>query len=123
MPSPILASACLLGIRCRYDGKRLRIPKEIKRILKSNYVVFVCPEQLGGLRTPRPKNYIFGEKVIDEKGTDVTENFLKGAKEVLRITRTFKIKTAYLKAKSPSCGENGITKRLLERAGIKVILI
>ncbi len=121
--SPILVSACLLGINCRYDGSHLPISKRIKGLLKSGSVIFICPEQLGGLPTPRPKNYLVGKRVINEMGADVTKNFLKGAKEVVRIAKLFGVKVAYLKSNSPSCGKDGMTKHKLEKAGIKIILI
>ncbi len=121
--APILVSACLLGINCRYDGKRIRrIPNKIRRLRKSGLIP-VCPEQLGGLPTPRPKNYSFGKRVRNEKGEDVTKNFIKGAKEVVKIAKMFKVKVAYLKSNSPSCGKDGITKIRLEKAGVKIILV
>lgn len=116
----IIISACLLGIKCRYDGKRLR--RRIK--LYGEKVIPVCPEQLGGLSTPRPKA-IINEKgrAVSEKGEDLTRNFLIGAREVLKITKMFGAKKAYLKSNSPSCGASGITAQKLKKVGIKVIWV
>ena len=96
----------------------------------------ICPEQLGGLSTPREPSEQRGNKVITKSGKDVTENFVKGAKEVLKLARLFGIKEAILKQRSPSCGYgqiydgtfsgtvikgDGVTTALLKINGIKVI--
>lgn len=104
--------------------------------------VFVCPEQLGGLSTPRPPARIHGgtgadvidgkAKVLTNKGVDVTEQFLKGAHEALKMAQLVNAREAILKERSPSCGSDhiygddgmidgqGVTAALLERHGIKV---
>jgi len=138
-----LVSACLLGLRCRYDGTHKR-SDEVIRLIKSGFTLLpVCPEQLGGLPTPRPKNRIVGgdgkavldgkAKVIDEEGTDNTDCFIKGAEETLRIAVLNKVKVAYLKQGSPSCGCSrlgskrngtvgyGVTAALLMRNKIALI--
>ncbi len=113
-----LISACLLGINCRYDGKNSLV--EDVELLKEKYILIpVCPEILGGLSTPRDKSGIVGKngipatgdqvfngsaKVVTEKGVDVTDNFLKGAEETLKIAKFLNVKKAFLKSKSPSCG-------------------
>lgn len=131
----ILCSACLLGIRCRYDGKSKPNQKVIG-LSKKEILIPVCPEQLGGLPTPREPAEERGEKVVTKLGKDVTGNFEKGAKEVLRLTKLFGIKEAIFKQKSPSCGcgkiydgtfsgklikGDGITTSLLKRNKIKII--
>ena len=122
----VLVSACLLGIRCRYDGKRLRIRKSAKGLKNP---LPLCPEQLGGLPTPRIPAEIKGSadkvwkgkaKIINERGEDVTQVFVRGAKEVMRIVKLFNIKKAYLKEDSPSCGREGLLSPLLKKAGIRV---
>ncbi len=135
-------SACLLGINCRYDGER----RPDRDLLSSDVLtrcVPVCPEQLGGLSTPRaPSEILEGEgvdildgksKILSCSGIDVTDYFIRGANEVLRIAESMKIRAAILKEKSPSCGVNHITKKkcdeqgsgvttaLLRRHGIRVI--
>lgn len=133
-----LVSACLAGIDCRYNGKNNENEKVVQ-IVKSGRAILVCPEQLGGLNTPRlPSEIVIvnGEiKVISTDGEDVTSEFLKGAEQTLKIAKMMNIKKAILKSRSPSCGYgkiydgsfsknlidgNGITTELLERNGIKI---
>jgi uncharacterized protein YbbK (DUF523 family) len=130
-----LCSACLLGIKCRYDGKSARNRKVIM-LLKAETLIPVCPEQLGGLPTPREPAEIRGERVFTRSGKDVTENFERGAGEVLKIAQLYGIKEAIMKQGSPSCGSgriydgtfsgktirgDGITTAVLKENGIKVI--
>lgn len=130
----ILCSACLLGIKCRYDGKS-KANKKIIELSKKEILIPVCPEQLGGLPTPRKPAEQKGKKVITKSGKDVTKNFKMGAKQVLKLAKLFGIKKAILKQKSPSCGcgqiydgtfsdkvikGNGLTTALLKREGIKI---
>ena len=130
----ILVSACLLGVPCRYDGKS--VPCEgVIRLKERAQLVPVCPEQLGGLSTPRPKAEIKAGRVINIEGTDVTDAFRRGAEEVLRMAEIFNCKYAILKENSPSCGKgriyngdfsgvlvsgNGICAELLCQHGVKV---
>jgi len=132
----IIVSACLAGINCRYDGKN-NYNEKIKKIIDAGYeIVFVCPEQLGGLATPRPPAEIKKDKVFTKGGRDVTYQFQKGANETLKIAELLDIKVAILKGKSPSCGSSmvydgtfsnkivegeGVTSKLLKKNGIKVI--
>lgn len=110
----LLISECLLGVCCNYKGTSATI-KDKKVLLFINwlidsgvFLVPVCPEQLGGLSTPRlPSEIIPNEnnlKVISEKNDDVTANFEKGAFESLKLAKLFKVNAAILKALSPSCG-------------------
>lgn len=137
----VIVSACLVGLKTRYDGDDALSGPALSA-LKGSVAVPVCPEQLGGLSTPRPrceitsgggKEVLSGSSsVIDENGRDVTGNLLKGAQEVVRIARLAGAKEAFLKEKSPSCGVGsikrggtaidgpGVTAALLERSGIKV---
>ena len=132
--SSILVSACLLGLRCRYNAE----PKTDERLLalaKTHTLIPVCPEQLGGLPTPRPPAERLGERVVSNDGTDVTSAFVRGAEETLLLARTLGCKTAILKARSPSCGHgriydgsftgklipgSGVTAELLAKNGIRV---
>lgn len=135
----ILVSACLLGINCKYDGGN-NFNQKVFDLVKEGKAIPVCPEQLGGLKTPRIPSEIklTNEKrcVINSEGEDVTENFEKGAIEVLNLAKELGIKKAILKSKSPSCGVNkiysgnfdrqlvdgnGITADLLIKNGIEVI--
>jgi uncharacterized protein YbbK (DUF523 family) len=139
-----LISACLVGCHCRYDGKDNLVDR-YQEMVEKGEAVFVCPEQLGGLSTPRPPAEIVGgtgedvldgrARVITKDGVDVTEQFLKGAQEALRMARLVKAEEAILKERSPSCGSaliydgtysgskipgDGVTAALLKRHGIKV---
>ncbi|MGB3479712.1 MAG: DUF523 domain-containing protein [bacterium] len=110
----ILVSACLLGINCRYDGKNA-YNKQVAARLRNKNIIFACPEQLGGLTTPRSRNIIVGDRVINEDGLDVTDNFIRGAKEFIKIARMFCVKKLILKSRSPSCGKRGIVTKLLSK--------
>lgn len=109
----ILVSACLLGVNCKHNGKNNE-NSEVIQLIKKKGVIPVCPEQLGGLTTPRlPAEIEGGEgmdvlygsvKVIQKDGVEVTEAFVKGAKETLKIAKKFEVNQAILKARSPSCG-------------------
>jgi len=106
----ILVSACLLGINCKYSGGNNRKESWIEA-LKGLPIVPICPEQLGGLTTPRPPAEITSTKplVIKTKtGEDVTDAFCKGAEELCEMARIIGATVAILKAKSPSCGKNTI---------------
>jgi len=140
---PVLVSACLLGIHCRYDGGE-RLDDELGERLKREGcgAVPVCPEQLGGLPTPRPPSEITrgdgtavlaGEaKVLAADGSDVTEQYLRGARQALCLAQRLGCRRAYLKEKSPACGVEwirrgertcrgrGVAAALLESAGIEV---
>ncbi len=141
MKEPLIVSACLVGLATRYDGTDA-LDRELLRELKERRFIPLCPEQLGGLPTPRPKSEIEGgdgtdvvegrKRVVDEEGGDVTENFLRGARMVLRIAELTGAGTALFKEKSPSCGVKmicrgdevvegcGVATALLLKNGIKV---
>ena len=140
----ILISACLIGINCRYDGSNTINDAIIKEIKDEGFIP-VCPEQLGGLSTPRPSASIqngtgfdvigSSSKVIDISGRDVTREFLKGAQEALKIAKLLRVQKAILKENSPSCGVNftssnfkkikgpGVFTALLRNEGIKTCLV
>lgn len=101
-------SACLLGCSCRYDGKSKPIPEKILALLKTDTLIPVCPEILGGLPTPRIPAERRGERVINRSGQDVTAEYERGATEVLRLARLYRADGVILRDKSPSCGTNGI---------------
>ncbi len=98
-----LISACLTGEHCRYDGGTCRI-REIADLLEKGDAVTVCPEQLGGLPTPRMPSEIRNGRVYNKQGKDVTENFLRGAEAALSAARKSRCTKAVLKEGSPSCG-------------------
>jgi len=113
----IIVSACLLGLNTKYDGTS-NAHALIRKYSSWEKFIPVCPEQLGGLPTPRvPVEIINGTgqvvlagrcAVQGEQGEVVTPQFIQGAKEVLEIVRMFKVTAAILKERSPSCGVNHI---------------
>jgi uncharacterized protein YbbK (DUF523 family) len=122
-------------MNCRYDEK-VKPNKKVLKLAKKEILIPVCPEQLGGLPTPREPSEQRGKRVITESGRDVTKNFENGAKQVLKLAKLFGIKEAILKQRSPSCGSgeiydgtftgriitgDGVTTRLLKKNGVKVI--
>ncbi len=145
MRQPIFISACLLGMPCRYDGGSKPLPDLVKLINKNQIIIPFCPEIQGGLVIPRlPAEIIDGDgtmalkgkaRVVNEKGEDYTEQFLNGAKAVLKMANDLKPKLIILKSKSPSCGMgkiydgsfsgslkqgDGVTAALLKQANFKV---
>ena len=140
-----LVSACLCGVNCKYSGKN-NFKEECFKLLQNGEAILVCPEQLGGLTTPRRPSEIQGStseiiennigKVVDNLENDVTNQFIRGAEETLNIAKQTGIKLAILKDGSPSCGSKyiydgsfsgkkikgeGITTIMLRNNGIKVI--
>jgi uncharacterized protein YbbK (DUF523 family) len=129
-----IVSACLAGYNCRFD-KTNRLNEHVKELVERGEAIPVCPEQLGGLPTPRVASEQRGDSVFNKNGENVTKYFANGADEVLRIANLYGCKEAILKSKSPSCGcgqvydgtfsgklreGNGVTTALLKRNGIKV---
>jgi len=98
-----IVSACLAGVKCRYDGSSKPCQKVIELVKKGDAIP-VCPEQLGGLSTPRIASEQRGNKVFNKEGKDLTREFEKGAQEALNIAKMAGCKEAILKSKSPSCG-------------------
>jgi len=124
----ILVSGCLLGLKCRYDEQVREIPNVVCELLtQGECLIPVCPEQLGGLPTPRLKNRLSwrnGKPVVkNENGGDVTAEFLKGAYEILEIAKLVSAEKAVFKSGSPSCGRDGVTTKLLMREGFAVEVI
>lgn len=137
MKEKAMISACLLGVNCKYDGGNNRLPDETIGKLVSQYeLIPVCPECYGGLTTPRTPSERLGDRVVSKTGVDVTAQFNKGAEAALYLARLFNVKTAILKANSPSCGSgtiydgtftgtlaggDGVTAELLKTHGIKIM--
>ena len=131
----MIVSACLAGFPCRYDGKA-RPCAQVIELVQAGKAIPVCPEQLGGLPTPRPPCEIRLGRVVDTGGADRTAEYHRGAEAVLRIAETYGATQALLQNRSPSCGTgwiydgtfsktlvqgDGITARLLAQNGIQVI--
>lgn len=103
----ILISACLLGSCCRYDGASKMHPLATA-LAEKHTLVPVCPEQLGGLSTPRPPSERQGERVVASTGLDVTDQYRRGAEEARKLCRLLGCEAALLKERSPSCGSGEI---------------
>ena len=142
---PVLLSACLAGRACRFDGSDNE-DSRLSGLVAGGRAVLVCPEDEGGLGTPRPPAEIVGgdghdvlagrARVVTKEGQDVTEEYLRGAHLALERARATGAVTAVLKARSPSCGKgcvydgtftrtqragDGVTTALLEANGIQVL--
>jgi len=140
----VLVSACLLGLRSRYDGEA-KPRDDALELLDGRVCVPVCPEQMGGLPTPRAKSHLTGgdgwavlagkAKVLSDSGQDVTPEFLRGAQECVKLAKLFSATHAYLKQRSPSCGWGvvtvdgkvcegvGVAAAALEAAGVQIVAI
>ena len=103
----VLVSACLLGVSCRYDGQSKAYPL-VEELCRRHEVVPICPEQLGGLSTPRTPAERQGSRVVTKTGGDVTEQYFRGAAEAVRLARQLGCPVAILKERSPSCGSGEI---------------
>ena len=99
----IIVSACLAGVCCRYDGQSKEHPAVVA-LVRSGRAIAVCPEQLGGLPTPRPAAERQGRRVVTRQGQDVTAEFERGAREGLKLALLAGCKQAVLQPRSPSCG-------------------
>ncbi len=137
----VIVSACLAGVNCRYDGTNCR-DRQIEAMTRCGEAFPICPEELGGLPTPRIVSEIeegTGEdvlagrsRVVNAEGQDVTENFVAGARQALAAVRTLGIAEGIFKANSPSCGVAkikrkgrlvagpGVCAALLRREGVKL---
>lgn len=130
----ILVSACLVGERVRWHGRKVTYSTFVRKFQEANpdvQLIPVCPEMLGGLSTPRPPVKRRGGRIYctcedkahrDEvTGDDVTEAFVAGAQATLVIAKHYCCTQAILLKTSPSCSRTGITGKLLLENGIEVI--
>lgn len=133
----LLISACLLGIACRYDGRSLPLAQyDLDCLINHFTLIPFCPEQLGGLPTPRiPAEIQADGRIRNAEGKDISPNFHRGAEAALLIARIGQSDLALMKSLSPSCGKpeiydgtfrkitapgKGITVKYFDREGIKV---
>lgn len=100
---PVLVSACLAGVPCRYDGSAFPCPAVVL-LVEQGRAVPVCPEQLGGLPTPRAPMELRNGRVMAKSGADCTDAFSSGARQGLDLARLHGCVRAILKSRSPSCG-------------------
>ncbi len=132
---PVLVSLCFLGVPCRWHGRRAKRRDDLLAKLKEKYVIVpVCPEQLGGMPTPRTSETLQGHSGADvldegyrliapETGEDMTEFHVKGSYITLEIAQQIGARRAYMKSGSPTCDKNGVTGEVLRRGGIQVIRV
>lgn len=130
---PVFISACFLGIPCRWHARRAKRRDELIERLKERYVLVpICPEQLGGLPTPRTGEMLHGTgaQVLDEglrlispTGQDTTDFNIRGSEYALEMARIIGVRRAYLKGGSPACDREGITGEIFRRGGIRVIRV
>lgn len=131
----ILVSACLLGKNCKYNGGN-NLNQGVLDFVEGHEVIGVCPEQLGGLSTPRLPAEIVDGVVTNKEGVSVDAEFRKGAQAVLAAALENKVDLAILQSRSPSCGVKeiydgsfsgkkikgqGVFAKLLSAHGIKVL--
>lgn len=131
----VLISACLVGVNCRYNASGV-LYDGLQNYKEKYHFIPVCPEIFGGMKTPREPAEIQNNRVVNTAGEDVTEYYIKGAQEVLKLAEFYECSLAILKERSPSCGSgkiydgsftgklingNGFTAELLLKNGIKVI--
>jgi len=120
----VLFSLCFTGEPCRYHGRSVPSPAKIARYSKKCNLIFVCPEQLGGLPVPRPAAPLQNKQnstLYDVTGCNVSSRFILGAKKTLEIALEHNCQKAFLCKNSPSCDRTGFTGELLISNGIKVI--
>ena len=129
MKKKVLISACLLGKNCRFNGGHSQLIELDEMDVEW---IPVCPEESGGLGTPRPSAEMQGSaediikgkgKVLTNKGKNVTSEFIRGADKSLQLGVEVGVKTAILKSNSPSCGigkiyDGSFTKTLKTGDGI-----
>lgn len=130
----IMVSACLAGMNCKYNGGNNRSDKVIE-LMKDHDVITVCPEEMGGLPTPRVPSEIVNGVVTAKDGTIVDDEFRRGAQKCLEIAMREKPDLIILQSRSPSCGvkqrydgtfsgvlteKPGVTADLLIRHGFNV---
>lgn len=134
MREKLLVSACLLGENCKYSGGNNYAPA-VEALRDRFDLIPVCPEQLGGLPTPRTPAERVGDRVLTRDGADVTAEYRLGAERTLETARALGITKAVFQVRSPSCGSGtiydgtfsgtltagkGVTAQLLEENGVTV---
>jgi uncharacterized protein YbbK (DUF523 family) len=122
LDAPIIVSACLAGMMTNYLGESFSHPA-VEKLVKDGKAIPVCPEQLGGLTTPRRPAERIGDRVVTDNGIDVSQQFRNGAREVARLVELTGARIVILKSKSPSCGvgwtyDGTFTDKIIEGDGV-----
>ena len=123
----IMVSACLAGENCKYNGGNNRNEK-ILQLMAEHEVITVCPEQMGGLPTPRVPSEIRDGVVTMKDGRIVDAGFRAGAEKCLAIALREKPELIVLQSRSPSCGvkqryDGTFTGTLVDGAGMTAQLL
>ena len=123
----IMVSACLAGENCKYNGGNNRNGK-VLRLMDANEVLTVCPEQMGGLPTPRVPSEIRDGVVTAKDGRNVDAQFRAGAAKCLEIAKREQPDLIVLQSRSPSCGvkqryDGTFSGKLVDRAGVTAQLL
>jgi len=139
--TPLLVSACLLGLNTRYNAETKTNSQVVALMERQDIMpIIVCPEQLAGFSTPRPCcEFVQGDgkqvwngqgQLKNSHGEDVTAAFCRGAQETLKIAQMTRCRVALLKERSPSCASHtvhrqgnltpgqGVTAALLDTEGV-----
>ena len=123
----IMVSACLAGENCKYNGGNNRNEK-VMQLMDGNEVISVCPEQMGGLPTPRVPSEICDGVVTAKDGRIVDQEFRLGAARCLEIARRENPDLIVLQSRSPSCGvkqryDGAFSRKLVNAPGITAQLL
>ncbi|MBQ3577632.1 MAG: DUF523 domain-containing protein [Firmicutes bacterium] len=123
----IMISACLTGENCKYNGGN-NLDEKVMELLAGNDIIAVCPEQMGGLPTPRVPSEIKDGLVVTRDGRSVDREFRAGAEKCLETALIERPDLIILKSKSPSCGvkrryDGSFTGRLTEGPGVTAGLL
>ena len=123
----IMVSACLAGENCKYNGGNNRDEKVLK-LMEGNDVITVCPEELGGLPTPRIPSEIREGVVMTKDGRNVDAEFRAGARRCLEMAEKEQPDLIILQPRSPSCGvkqryDGSFSGKLTDGSGVTAELL
>ena len=118
----IMVSACLAGENCKYNGGN-NLNEKVRQLMAENEAITVCPEQMGGLPTPRVPSEIADGVVTAKDGRIVDREFRAGAAKCLEIAKHEQPDLIVLQSRSPSCGvkqryDGTFTGTLVDGAGV-----
>lgn len=123
----IMVSACLTGINCKYNGGN-NLHEKVQSLMADNDIITVCPEQIGGLPTPRVPSEIKNDIVTARNGLIVDKEFRTGAKKCLEIAIREQPDLIILQSRSPSCGvkqryDGSFSGKLIDKPGVTAQLL
>lgn len=122
-----VVSACLAGVKCKYDGYH-RANQKVIDLVEKGVAIPLCPEQLGGLPTPRAPAEMVNGRIITNEGEDITNAVTVGSEEGLKQAKLNEAKEAILKSKSPTCGcgkvyDGSFSGKLVDGDGVFATLL